>query len=167
MTSILDNLPPVIKQGIDLSDVKAVEMKHDGDKPFILACSRALQAEEMELLRSYGKVLVWDESFRNIPLGQHVFDFAVFDLNKKVHRDTLAKESLEAYHVVCIVGLLDGYDEFASDLGAENLVRTFPQRQAFKSEFCRLLLSPKIRKPSLAKTLLRFLCGLAHGLESK
>lgn len=162
--SLLDNLPPVIKRDLEPSDVKAVE-KHEEDKPFILACSRKLEPAELELLRSYGKVLVFHESFRNIPLSQHQFDYAVFDLMEKVHRDTLAKEDLTKYHVVCIVGLLDTYDDFSSDLCATNCVRTFPARQAFKSEFDRLLLAKKVRKPSVLKSLVRFLCGLADGLQ--
>lgn len=163
--SILDQLPPVIKQGVSLEDVK-VQDEPTG-KTFILACSRLLTPEEQELLKLYGRLLMWDSSFRNIPLKSHKADYIVFNLMEKVHRDTLAKEDMSDYHVVCIVGLLDSYDDFAKDIGAVNLVRTFPARQAFKGEFDRLLLSPKIRKPSLAKTLLRFLCGLAHGLESK
>lgn len=164
--SVLDNLPPVIKKELDLSDVKAVDIpRHGDDKPFVLACSRPLKPEEIDLLKSYGKVLVWHESFRNIPLAQHQFDYAVFDLNEKVHRDTMGKEDLKAYHVVCIVGLLDGYDDFPVDIGAENLVRTFPHRQAFKNEFDKLLLAKKIRKPSVAKTILRFLCFLSDGFQ--
>lgn len=164
--SILDHLPPVIKRELDVSDVKAVEAPKDA-KPFILACSRELKPEELELLRSYGKVLVFHQSFVNIPLAQHQFDYAVFNLNEKVHRDTLAKEDLSKYHVVCIIGLLDIHDDFSADVGAVNCVRTFPARQAFKSEFDRLLVSPKIRKPSFAKSVLRFLCGIANGLRNE
>lgn len=161
--SILDNLPPVIKRELSLEDVKEVERPKDA-KQFILACSRPLKPEELELLRSYGKVLVFHDSFRNIPLSQHQFEYAVFDLMDKVHRDTLAKEDLSKYHVVCVVGLLDSYDDFSHDIHASNCVRTFPARQAFKSEFDRLLLAKKIRKPSFLKTVLRFVCGLANGL---
>lgn len=163
--SILDHLPPVIKRDLSLDDVKLADESQG--KPFILACSRPLTPEETDLLRLYGKVLVWDSSFRNIPLKSHKANYLVFNLMEKVHRDTLAKEDLTSYNVICVVGLLDSYDDFASDLGAVNLIRTFPARQAFKGEFDRLLISPKIRKPSLAKTVLRFLCGLANGLESK
>ena len=162
--SLLDNLPPVIKRDLDPSDVKEIVADQNA-KPFILACSRPIKPEELELLKSYGKVLVFHESFRNIPLASHQFDYAVFDLMEKVHRDTLAKEDLSKYNVVCVVGLLDGYDDFPLDIGCVNCVRTFPARQAFKSEFDRLLISKKIRKPSVLKTFLRFLCGLANGLE--
>lgn len=162
---VIAKQPSVIKQELDVSDVKAVEVVVEDQKPFILACSRPLKPDELDLLKSYGKVLIWHDSFRNIPLAQHQFDYAVFDLNEKVHRDTLAKEDLSKYHVVCVVGLLDGYDDFPVDIGAENLVRTFPHRQAFKAEFDRLLLAKKIRKPSFAKTILRFLCFLSDGFQ--
>lgn len=175
--SLSSPLPPVIqkqvsiadppkKQELDFSDVRAVEIAADR-KPFLLACSRPLKPEELELLKSYGKVLVFHDSFRNIPLAQHEFDYAVFDLMEKVHRDTLAKEELSKYNVVCVVGLLDGYDDFSSDLCAINCVRTFPARQAFRSEFDRLLLAKKVRKPSVIKSVVRFLCGVFNGLEKE
>lgn len=164
---VISKQPSVVKQELNVSDVKAVEVVLEDQKPFILACSRPLKPEELDLLKSYGKVLVFHESFRNIPLSQHQFDYAVFDLMEKVHRDTLAKEDLSKYHVVCIVGLLDGYDDFASDLCAVNCVRTFPARQAFQSEFNRLLLAKKVRKPSIFKSAIRFLCGLASGLQQE
>lgn len=151
------------KSELDISDVKEVEPSDK--KPFILACSRSLKPEEVELLKSYGHLLIFHDSFRNIPLSQHQFDYAVFDLMEKVHRDTLAKEDLTKYHVVCIVGTLDTYDDFASDLCAVNCVRTFPARQAFKSEFDRLLLAKKVRKPSMLKSAVRFLCFLSDGLS--
>lgn len=164
--SLLDNLPPVIKRELDRSDVKEVDAPKDV-KPFILACSRKLEAEEMDLLKSYGKVLAFHHSYVNIPLSQHQFDYAVFDLHEKVHRDTLAKEDLTKYHVVCIVSRLDSHDDFSDDIGAVNCVRTFPQKQAFKSEFERLLISRKIRAPSLLKSVWRFLCFLQSGFPKE
>ena len=160
--SLLDSLPPVIKKELDRSDVKEVELPVNA-KPFILACSRKLEPAELELLKYYGKVLVFHHSYVNIPLASHQFDYAVFDLNEKVHRDTLAKEDLSRYNVVCIVGRLDAHDDFANDIHAQNIVRTFPARQAFRSEFDRLLLAKKIRAPSLLKSMWRFLCFLQDG----
>ena len=161
--SLLDLLPPVIKRELDRSDVKEVDAPKDG-KPFILACSRPLELAELDLLKTYGKVLVFHHSYVNIPLSQHQFDYAVFDLHEKVHRDTLAKEDLTLYNVVCVVGRLDTHDDFSDDVHAVNCVRTFPQRQAFKSEFDRLMLSKKIRAPSMLKSVLRFFCALSSGL---
>tara|TARA_R110000868_G_scaffold409357_1_gene694686 strand:+ start:27 stop:524 length:498 start_codon:yes stop_codon:yes gene_type:complete len=164
--SILDSLPPVIKRELDRSDVKEVDV-HSNAKPFILACSRKLEPAELELLKSYGKVLVFHHSYVNIPLGQHNFDYGVFDLHEKVHRDTLAKEDLTKYNVVCVVGCLDKHDDFSNDVHAVNCVHTFPQRQAFKSEFDRLLLAKKIRAPSVLKSVWRFLCFLSDGLAKE
>jgi hypothetical protein len=163
--SILDNLPP-LKKAVDLSDVKAV---HDEkkEKPFLLACSRDVELPELELLKSYGSVLVWHESFRNIPLTSHKFDYALFDLREKTHRDALMKEDLASYSVVCIVSILDSFDDFVEDLGAKNCIRTLPARQAFKSDFDRLLVSAKIKKPNCVKALVRSLCFLRDGWPRK
>lgn len=164
--SLLDNLPQVIKRSLEPSDVKE-SIIDSNEKPFILACSRVIKPEELELIKSYGKVLVFHESYRNIPLASHQFDYAVFDLNQKVHRDTLAKEELKKYNVVCVVGILDKHDDFVKDVSAVNCIHTFPQQQAFKSEFDRLLLAKKIRKPSVLKTIWRFVCFLADGLQTE
>ena len=165
MNSILDLLPPVIKRELDRSDVKEVDAPKG--KPFIMACSRPLEPAELDLLKTYGKVLVFHHSYVNIPLSQHQFEYAIFDLHEKVHRDTLAKEDLTLYNVVCVVGRLDSHDDFSDDIHAINCVRTFPQRQAFKSEFDRLLLAKKIRAPSVLKSVWRFLCFLSDGLAKE
>ena len=161
--SILDNLPP-LKRSVDQSDVKAVDHP---DKPFLLACSRDVELTELELLKSYGTVLVWHESFRNIPLTSHKFDYALFDLREKTHRDALMKEDLSIYNVVCVVSILDSFDDFVEDLCAKNCVRSFPARQAFKSDFDRLLVSAKIKRPNCIKALVRSLCFLRDGWPRK
>lgn len=166
MTSLLDSLPPVIKRDLDLSDVKQVDAPVNA-KPFILACSRPIEQEELDLLKFYGKVMVFHHSFVNIPMSQHDFQYAIFNLHEKVHRDTLAKEDLSRYNVVCIIGRLDTHDDFSNDIHSQNCVRTFPQRQAFKSEFDRLLLAKKIRAPSVLKSVWRFLCFLSDGLAKE
>lgn len=165
--SLLDSLPPVIKRDLSIDDVKAVEVNDANEKPFILACSRVLKQDELELLKSYGKVMVWDSSYRNIPLSSHKFDYGIFNLHEKIHRDLLAKEDLSKYNVVCIVGVLDIYDDFVNQLKAMNCVKSMPQRQAFKSEFDRLLISKKVNAPSVLKSFLRFVCGLANGLQNE
>lgn len=162
MSLSLDNLPP-LKKNVDLSDVKSSAPPEQKEKPFILASSRDVSLEELDLLKSYGSCLIWHESFRNIPLSSHKFDYSLFDLRQKTHRDALMKEDLAKYNVVCIVSLFDSFDDFPQDIDAVNCIRTFPARQAFKQDFDRLLVSSKIRKPSLVKSVLRFLCALSDG----
>jgi hypothetical protein len=160
MSLSLDSLPP-LKRNVDASDVKSNAVMVD--KPFLLACSRDVTQPELDLLKSYGSVLVWHESFRNIPLSSHKFDYALFDLREKTHRDAIMKEDITRYTVICIVGLLDSFDDFVEDVSALNCIRTFPARQAFKNDFDRLLMSAKVRKPSCAKSMLRFLQKLWGG----
>lgn len=163
--SILDKLPSIVKAVISEIDVKPVD--NSDTKPFIIACSRDITPTELELLKSYGRVLVFDNSFINIPLSSHQFNYSIFDLHNKIHRDALAKEDLSNYHVVCVVGMLDTHDDFSDDIHAENCIRSFPARQAFLTDFNRLLLSKKIRKPSFLKSALRFLCFLQSGFPKE
>ena len=162
--SILDSIPlsKVIRKEVRQEDVKASAPEQD-EKPFLLCLTRDIEPAELDLIRSYGKVFEFHESFRNIPLSSHQFAYAVFDLRLKVHRDALMKEDLSPYHVVCLVGLLDRHDDTHRDIKAENLLRSIPERQAFKGDFDRLLLSAKIRKPSVLKQTLRFFCYLSDG----
>lgn len=159
--SILDTLPKVIRREVSQDDVKAVDPADE--KPFILCLMRDLEPEELDLLKSYGKVFVFHHSFVNIPISKHDFLYAVYDMRDKIHRDSLMKEDLSPYHIVAIVGLLDRHDDTHKDVNAENLIRSFPQRQAFASSFNRLLLSKKIRQPSILKAILRFFCSLSSG----
>jgi hypothetical protein len=166
MSLSLDNLPP-LKKNVDLSDVKSSAPIEQKEKPFILACSRNVEPEELELLKSYGAILIFHESFRNIPLSSHKFNYALFDLREKTHRDAMMKEDLTEYNVVCIVSLFDSFDDFVEDVEAINCIRTFPARQAFKQDFDRLLVSSKIRKPSCLKAVVRSLCFLKDGWPRK
>jgi hypothetical protein len=106
-------------------------------------------------LQGYGKVLVWRDSYLNIPLREHVFDYCIVDIHNKLHRQMLMKEDLKAYHLVCVVGYLDAHDDFIEDTNAENSVRSLPDHQAKKSDFDRLLLANKLKKPNVLKSCLR------------
>lgn len=162
--SILDTLPKVIRKEVSQDDVKSVS--EEDDKPFILCLMRDLEQKELDLLKSYGKVFIFHHSFVNIPISKHDFAYAIYDMRDKIHRDALAKEDLMHYHIVAIVSFLDRHDDTHKDIGAENCVRTLPQRQAFVSDFNRLLLSKKIRSPSFFKQLLRCFFSLSSGCAS-
>ena len=162
MSINLDSLPP-LKRTVDISDVKSNSILEKDEKPFLLACSRDVSQVEIDLLKLYGTLLRWDESFRNIPLNSHKFDYCLFNLRLKTHRDAIMKEDISKYNVVCIVGILDVFDDFVEDIQALNCVRTFPARQAFKNDFNRLLLTAKVKAPSCTKSLLRFLQKLWGG----
>jgi len=163
--SILDNLPKVIRKELDQADVKA-HAKSD-EKPFILVVSRDLEQAELDILTSYGKVLVWRPSYVNIPLEQHEFDYCIVDARRKEDRSLLASNALDSYHVVVITHKYLSLDDVASDVGAENIISKLPQHQAFKQTFDRLLISKKVRSPSCLKSLIRFFLSLANGFPEQ
>jgi hypothetical protein len=165
MSSILDKLPSVIKQAVDQSDVKSDVS--DVDKPFLIIHSRNVEQSEKDLLKSYGSVLEWDSSFINIPLSSHQFQYCLLDIHNKDVRMLLMKTDLTQYHVVILSRKWESEDDFHEDVQAENVIRSLPPKQAFVSEFNRLLLAPKIRKPSCAKAVLRIVLKVLSGYSDK
>ena len=163
--ALLDNLPKVIRKELAQDDVKA-QTKTD-DKPFILVISRDLEQAELDILTSYGKVLIWRPSYVNIPLSQHEFDYCIVDARRKEDRSLLASNALDSYHVVVITHKYLSLDDVASDVGAENVIHKLPQHQAFKETFDRLLISKKVRSPSCVKSIIRFLLSLANGFPEQ
>jgi len=164
--SLLDNLPKVIRKELAQDDVKAHDA-HEESKPFVLVISRDLEPAELEILQSYGKVLIWRPSYVNIPLSQHEFDYCIVDARRKEDRSLLAANPLDAYHVVVITHKYLSLDDLAHDVGAENTIHKLPQHQAFKQTFDRLLISKKVRSPSCVKSVIRFLLNLANGFPEQ
>jgi hypothetical protein len=158
--SLLDNLPDVIKK-IELSDVKA--SNQENNKPFLIVCSRELENSEVELIKHFGKTLLWQESYMNIPLSQHKFDYCIVDVNQKSHRMLLMKEDLDKYHVVCLVKWHEDSDDFIGDVKSENVMHHLPPIMPFKGDWDRLLLSKKIRKPNCIKALGRVFLKVLNG----
>jgi len=160
--SLLDNLPPVIAKAKP-SDVAALAPADD--KKFLLVCSRALKPSEMDVLTSYGKVLVYRDSFQNIPLDKLLADstYCVLDIHQKSHRVLLGKEDLSPYHVVAVINSYDCEDDWMEDVGAENIVKGLPDHQAFAADFNRLLITKKVRKASCVKSVYRILLKVLRG----
>lgn len=163
--SLLDNLPKVIRKELAQDDVKANDEANV--KPFLLVCSRDLEQAELDILHSYGKVLIWRPSYVNIPLAQHEFDYCIIDARRKEDRSLLSANPLDAYHIVVITHKYLSLDDLAEDVGAENVISKLPQHQAFKSTFDRLLISKKVRSPSCMKSIIRFLLKAADGFRDQ
>lgn len=163
--SLLDNLPPVIKNQIVEEDVKSVN--GEIDKPFLIVHSRPLEEEEKNLLRSYGTLIIWSSAYRNIPLSKHKFHYMTLDINDKDVRMLLMTNPLDAYHVVVLCRKWEQEDDFIDDVPSENVMRHLPAQQAFKNDFDKLMLSAKIRAPSCTKALLRLFLSLFSGYSPK
>lgn len=159
--SLLDNLPEVVKKNIELSDVKA--SNEQNNKPFVIVCSKQLEQHEIELFKHFGKVLEWHESYMNIPLKNHQFDYCLVDINQKSHRMLLMKEDLSNYHIVSLVKWHEDSDDFVEDVHSENVLHNLPPKMPFKADWDRLLLSKKIRKPNCLKSLGRVFLKALNG----
>lgn len=159
ISSVLNKLPTAMKQTMDRSE----EKNPDLDLPFLLIHTRDIEPEEKELLKTYGVVFEWDPSFVNIPLSAHPFRYCFLNLHHKDVRMLLMKTDLSPYHVVIVSRTWESEDDFHEDIQARNVIHSFPPRQAFAADFNRLLLTPKIRKPSCAKAMLRFLFRVCNG----
>lgn len=161
--SLLDNLPPVISKAVKVEDV--APLAEDDDKKFLLVCSRDLKANELDVLATYGKVLIYRDSYQNIPLDKLLNEatYCVLNIHQKSHRVLLGKEDLSAYHVVAVINNYDSCDDWMDDIGAENVVKGLPDHQAFKADFNRLLITKKIRKASCVKSVYRIFLKLLKG----
>lgn len=167
--NVLDNMvvPDIpVPAGVSQS---AAAVAQDNDK-FLLVCSRDLEADEMELLATYGKVLRYDECHLNIPLSQLVdgVSYVVFDVRQKSHRLALSKESEnEHFHSIALIHKWEQFDDFVDDANCENCLSSLPAKQAFKRDFDRLLLEKKIRKPSCMKSVLRTFLKVLGGWQKE
>jgi hypothetical protein len=161
--SLLDNLPPVLSKIVKAEDV--AQIGEDDEKKFLLVCSRELKQAELDVLTSYGKVLIYRDSYQNIPLDKLLNDsvYCVLNIHQKSHRVLLGKEDLSAYHVVAVINNYDTCDDWMEDVGAENVVKGLPDHQAFKADFNRLLITKKIRKASCVKSVYRILLKVLRG----
>lgn len=167
MSSLLDNLPSVIPRAeLRLDDVQSVSERGD-DRPIIIVHSREVEVHEKDLLRSYGVVLEWAESFQNIPLAKLKFDFLLVSVHSKDGRLLLQKNPLDAYQVVILCKKYEMLDDWIDDIQHVNVIRSLPARSPFKHDFCALLTQPKIRQPSCGKAVLRLFLNLWAGCGSK
>lgn len=163
--SLLDNLPPVIKQAVMEEDVKSIN--GEIDKPFIIVHSRELEQSEKDLLRNYGTLLEWTAAYRNIPIAKHRFNYMTCDVNDKDVRMMLMTNPMDNYHVIVLCRKWEVEDDFIDDVKCENVLRNLPAQMAFKNDWDRLLLSAKIRSPSCGKAILRLFLSLLGGCSAK
>lgn len=168
MSSILDNLPSIIKMNNDDNKVSQDDVKSvnkDDNKQFIVIYDRKPKQEDINLLSVYGKVLQWNSSYVNIPLDKHQFDYLIVDVSNKEHRNLLMKENMEKYNIIVLCEWYSEVDDYVEDVKADNVLHGLPPQQAFKADFDRLLLSKKIRKPSCGKVILRLFKKLLNAWD--
>jgi hypothetical protein len=154
-----------INEERDKRDEKSDGQKDDDDdntdfdtsKHFLIVSSRDIEAEEINLLRSYGTVLVYDDCHVNIPLDDIIREYQphyfLFDVRQKNHRIVLTRDFRKNFHILALIAWYELLEDFIDDINAVKVIKNFPEREATREIFDRTLLCKKIREPSLLKSI--------------
>ena len=162
--SLLDNLPAVIlppprplASADSLAPVAVASVQ--APKRFIIVCSRDVKQEEIDIFHEFGSTVIWKESFVNLPFSQLTdFDFLLIDARLKSARLTLGREDLTQYHVISYVSWIQkGIEEISGQVGATNEITSIPHLATNPDDFKRMLLNEKLKAPSVAMSVARFL----------
>jgi hypothetical protein len=150
------SLPPVIVRPVE--DEKKDDEKKEPPvlnaklelnlKKFVICTTRDLKDKDRKLLESYGNVLDYSHDIHNnLSPETFPFDYLLINLNESGDRYFYMKQIKpfrDRYNVV-----LYKY-QFEDDdiLDADNIISSFPKRQARKLDFEMILLQERISKPS-------------------
>lgn len=141
--------------------------KDDPADKFIIVHSKDIEENDLDLLREYGRVIMFDPLvYLNVPIQNLDFDYILLDLRRKEDRHYLQQIDpavLEKFNIVSVCYSFEKLEEFHEEIGAENIMTKFPAKQAFKADFDRLLLQKKISKPRPAMSLFKSLLRLVKG----
>lgn len=144
------SLPPVIVRPFEDEKKEVIlSAKLDLDlKKFVICTTRELKDKDRQLLESYGNVLDYDHNIHNnLSPDTFPFDYLLINLNESGDRYFYMKQIQpfkERYHVI----LYKYAFEDAKILNSDNIISSFPKRQARKEDFEMILLQERISKPS-------------------
>jgi hypothetical protein len=139
-------------------------IKHDH---IIIMITKDLEKEEIDLLKEYGRVIMFDPRvYVNIPIQTLEFNYLIMDLRRREDRyyfQQIDQSVLERYNLVSICHSFEKYDDYHEEVGVENILTKLPDKQAFKADFDRLLLQRKISKPRVVLSCIKSLVRLVKG----
>ena len=156
--SLLSSLPPVIQpqpfQALESAPAQEqADQKEDSGK-IIVIHSKDVSSEERKIFQFWGKVLVWDSRYINIPIEKlPSFDYLFIDMRLKEARYALGSINLSSYRTVAYVPWYHKEEKFIDQL-ADMALTSFPLRAISKEDFDRQLLNEKVRSPSIARSFL-------------
>lgn len=145
---------------VETYNTEEEKIEFDTNKHFLIVSSRDVEESEIQLLKEYGNVLIYDDCHVNIPLDHLVNEFQphylLFDVREKNHRIVLTKEFREKFHILALIEWYELLSDFIDDINAAKVIKQFPERQSTRERFDRALFHHKIREPSLMKTIFQF-----------
>ena len=164
-------LPPMIKPMKELEDhkddidpVPIVPMGIVPSKRFVLCISKDLDKEVVRALQNYGKMLTFEDNMNNMCPDMFEFDYLVLDLRKKQDRYFFLKQikPVEAKYNVLLYCSNYEVDDLKDDAHYDNVLTSFPTRQARKVDFDDLLLLERLPKPRWYVSLFKCLFKWYH-----
>jgi hypothetical protein len=152
------NLPPVITIPQPLLPEPSVPVYGNKSFPIVIITTRDI---DLELFKSYGKVIQYEPCYNNIDLSQLDFKYLFLDLRKsddrvyyQKHVAPLKDQVKEVlYHYP-----FEDYDDFDVDVRRTKI----PHKQATVEMFHQLLFQPQLPKP---RACLSFLAKVASYLR--
>ena len=113
----------------------------------VICISKDIDELEEKILADYGKVVRYEHDLHNnIDSSTLSFDYLIIDLRKKDDRYFYMKEILnkrDKYHVVLYNYCFEENPDFTCD----NIITSFPKKQATKKDYDALLLIKRIKHP--------------------
>jgi len=164
LPAIIKELPNVLEPPapIELDDVK-----FDPAKKFILCITKDIKPEDLALFNEYKVVEYDDQVHRNIPIHTFSWDFLILDLREKGDRYCYMKEVAPNRAKYTVLVYCHGFEaDEPVDVDADNVITSFPSRQARKEDFQMLLLMKRIRKPKWYISLLSCVLSYAHRIKN-
>ena len=130
----------------------------DQAKRFIIVLYKDMTKAEKKLLEEYGKVLEYDQAYNQIKCIDLDFEYLVLDFRKEedfLYYNINIRGNENYYYLVLY---RHGY-EHNNGISFHNELDKFPDRQASKKIYDRLLLQEKIYPPKWYISLFRSCCG--------
>ena len=164
-------LPPTIVlrdvQEKEEKEEKKEEVQKVGTAPikrFILCISKELDKDIVRALQNYGKMLTFEDNMNNMCPDMFEFDYLVLDLRKKQDRYFFLKQikPVEAKYNVLLYCSNYEVDDLKDDAHYDNVLTSFPTRQARKVDFDDLLLLERLPKPRWYVSLFKCLFKWYH-----
>ena len=152
----MNPLPQIIQLGQDakLDEVKEnqVEVPQFNAvvavvKKFIFFITKDLSKEDLELFKAYNMVEYEDHLHKNLPIHSFEWDILVFDLREKADRYAVMKEVLPFRNLYNLIVYAHSFELDDLEIEYDNAFAKFPERQASKQEFEKVLLQKRLKKP--------------------
>jgi hypothetical protein len=154
-------LPPIIKP---IEEKEEIQLVPSISKRFVLCISKDLEKEVVRALQNYGKLLVFEDHMNNLNPDTFDFDYLVLDLRRKQDRYFFLKQikPLESNYNVILYCSSYEVDDLKDDSHYDNVLTSFPMRQARKKDFDDLMLLERLPKPRWYVSLFKCLFKWYH-----